>query len=286
MDDRIPELVEGDPARLRQILINLAGNAVKFTEQGEVFTEVRLEHETDTDIILRFDVRDTGIGISEAAQRHIFEAFSQADGSTARRHEGTGLGLAISRQLVVMMGGELGVNSEPGRGSQFWFTVNMSRPSVTSVETTPFDYTGAHPEIRPIGQQLRVLLAEDNPVNQEVGRLILEGLDCQVEVVEDGQRAVEEFFSERYDLIFMDCQMPEVDGYEATRMIRTRETMDQDRNGRVPIIALTAHALEGDREICLESGMDDYLAKPFNAAQIGAMLEKWAPTGSAINPEG
>jgi PAS domain S-box-containing protein len=286
MDDRIPELVEGDPARLRQILINLAGNAVKFTEQGEVFTEVKLEHATDNEVILRFDVRDTGIGIPEAAQRHIFEAFSQADGSTARRHEGTGLGLAISRQLVVMMGGELGVNSQPGRGSQFWFTVKMKRPSVTSVETTPLDYTGAHPEVRPIGQQLRVLLAEDNQVNQEVGRLILEGLDCLVEVVEDGQRAVEEFFSESYDLVFMDCQMPEIDGYEATRMIRTRETMDQDRNGRVPIIALTAHALEGDRELCLESGMDDYLAKPFNAAQISAILEKWAPACFAPPPEG
>jgi len=276
IDESVPDSVEGDSVRLRQILINLQGNAIKFTEKGEVSLSVYLEGETSDNVMIRFQVRDTGTGIAPDAQRKVFDAFSQADDSMARRHEGTGLGLAISKQLVEMMEGKIGVESEPAEGSLFWFTVLLKRGHETArhkhdaeaiVETAGSSLTS---------RQLRVLLAEDNPVNQEVGRLILEGLECQVEVVDDGRLAVEEVFSEKYDLVFMDCQMPDMDGYEATSMIRQREAGIGGERRRVPIIALTAHAMEGDRELCLAAGMDDYVAKPFNAAQIGAILQKWA----------
>ncbi len=274
IDERLPDIVEGDPVRLRQILVNLKGNALKFTERGDVSLNVDVEQESEKDVMLRFEVRDTGIGIPAEAQEHIFDAFSQADASMARRHEGTGLGLAISKQLVGMMGGEIGVESEPGKGSLFWFTVRLRRalPDEQSV-TSPYAIeistgNGA------TGRQLRVLLAEDNIVNQELARLILEGLECRVEVVEDGRLAVEKVCGEEFDLVFMDCQMPEVDGYEATRMIRHREAKSHGKQ-RLPIIALTANAMEGDRELCLEAGMDDYISKPFKAEQVCAMLEKW-----------
>ena len=283
INDSIPDLVEGDPLRLRQILINLKGNAIKFTEQGEISLAVYLAEETAADVLLRFEVRDTGTGIKPDAQKKIFDAFSQADSSMARRHEGTGLGLAISKQLVEMMGGKIGVESEPARGSLFWFTVRLKRGDESAmhrdIEETYVEVAGSSMESR----QLRVLLAEDNPVNQEVGRLVLEALDCMVEVVDDGRRAVEALFSGEYDLVFMDCQMPDLDGYEATRMIRRKEEKFGGERRRVPIIALTAHAMEGDRELCLEAGMDDYLAKPFNAGQIGAILQKWThPRGHAF----
>jgi PAS domain S-box-containing protein len=276
IDDSVPDTVEGDSVRLRQILINLKGNALKFTEHGEVYLETRLEEETPEDILLRFEVRDTGTGITPEAQRKIFDAFSQADSSMARRHEGTGLGLAISKQLVEMMGGNIGMESTTGKGSLFWFTVRLKRAHTIAKQKVEGEAQGKVTESCSLGPQLRVLLAEDNPVNQEVGRLILEGLDCLVEVVDDGRHAVEEVFSERYDLVFMDCQMPDMDGYEATKMIRQREAKIGAEMRRVPIIALTAHAMEGDRELCLAAGMDDYVSKPFNAAQIGAILEKWA----------
>jgi PAS domain S-box-containing protein len=277
IDESVPETIEGDSVRLRQILINLKGNAIKFTEHGEVYLEVRFEEESSEDILLRFEVRDTGTGISPAAQRKIFDAFSQADNSMARRHEGTGLGLAISKQLVEMMGGNIGMESTLGKGSLFWFTVRLKRAHAIARQGIEEETYGIEAKSR-LGTQLRVLLAEDNPVNQEVGRLILEGLGCLVEVVDDGRHAVEELFSERYDLVFMDCQMPDMDGYEATKMIRQREAKIGGELLRVPIIALTAHAMEGDRELCLEAGMDDYITKPFNAAQIGAILQKWMQT--------
>jgi two-component system, sensor histidine kinase len=275
IDESVPDTVEGDSVRLRQILINLKGNAIKFTEHGEVSLEVRLEEETQEDILLRFEVRDTGTGITPAAQRKIFDAFSQADDSMARRHEGTGLGLAISKQLVEMMGGNIGMESTPGKGSLFWFKVRLKRAHAIAKQRFEEETQGIETESCARDIQLRVLLAEDNPVNQEVGRLILEGLDCLVEVVDDGRHAVEELFSEQYDLVFMDCQMPDMDGYEATKMIRKREAKIGGETRRVPIIALTAHAMEGDREHCIEAGMDDYITKPFNATQIGAIIQKW-----------
>jgi signal transduction histidine kinase/CheY-like chemotaxis protein len=276
VDRHIPEVLRGDVLRLRQILINLLGNAFKFTEEGEISLSVS-QVAGKTGAMLRFHVRDTGPGIEKDKLSHIFESFSQADGTMSRRHEGTGLGLAISRQLAEMMGGEIGVESTPGQGSLFWFTVVASAGS-TLPEMKPEDGDSTvRDSNQPAGHKLRVLLAEDNPVNQEVGRLILEGLDCEVDVVEDGSLAVEAVFGEEYDMVFMDCQMPEVDGYEASRIIRQREQLMGGEERRIPIVALTAHAMEGDRENCMAAGMDDYLPKPFNADQISEILRKWAP---------
>ncbi len=277
VDESVPDLLKGDAVRLRQILINLLGNAIKFTEEGEVSLDVSVVKETTAGLILRFDVLDTGPGISHNALSNIFDAFTQADNSMTRRHEGTGLGLPISKQLVEMMGGSLGVASTPGKGSRFWFTIRIARgvsmPPVETVTDSTIQESGG----RSVIPQLRVLLAEDNLVNQEVGRLMLESLDCLVDVVEHGGLAAEAVFRNSYDIIFMDCQMPKVDGYEATKMIRKREQQIREKKRRIPIVALTAHAMEGDRISCIEAGMDDYLAKPFNADQIRDILRKWAP---------
>jgi PAS domain S-box-containing protein len=277
VDESVPDLLKGDAVRLRQILINLLGNAIKFTEEGKVSLAVSVAEETVTRLIVRFDVLDTGPGISHHALANIFDAFTQADNSMTRRHEGTGLGLPISKQLVEMMGGSLCVESTPGKGSQFWFTIRIARGQCMPQVETVTDATIPESGSNSVTPQLRVLLAEDNLVNQEVGRLMLESLDCLVDVVEHGGLAAEAVFRNSYDIIFMDCQMPKVDGYEATKMIRKEEQQTSEKKRRIPIVALTAHAMEGDRISCIEAGMDDYLAKPFNATQIRDILQKWAP---------
>jgi len=275
IDGDIPDELHSDTLRLRQILINLLGNALKFTDAGEVSLHVNLVENSGEDLLIRFNVRDTGQGIETATLPHIFDAFSQADDSMTRRYEGTGLGLAISKQLVEILGGSIGVETSLGKGSLFWFTARLPR-STSPLNKVDLQKPRTTPsEVIADGRTLRVLLAEDNLVNQEVGKLILECLDCQVDVVEDGACAVEAVFSNNYDVVFMDCQMPEVDGYEATKIIRKREALGGETGHRVPIVALTAHALEGDREFCLAAGMDDYLSKPFNASQITTMLQKW-----------
>jgi PAS domain S-box-containing protein len=275
IDVCVPEAVRGDAVRLRQILVNLLGNAVKFTDAGQVFLGLALVEKAADHVVLRFEIRDSGSGIPAEALPFIFDAFSQVDGSMARRHEGTGLGLAISRDLVEAMEGKIGVRSDPGKGSQFWFTVRLQR-----AESVPVTTTVVHAPVKsaecPANEHMpKVLLAEDNPVNQELGRLVLESFNCEVDVVENGREAVEAVFSAEYDLVFMDCQMPEVDGYQATRTIRQREAEMGTEARRVPIVALTAHAMDGDRERCLEAGMDDYAAKPFTAAQILVLLNRW-----------
>ncbi len=275
IDGNVPDALHGDMLRLRQVLINLLGNALKFTDEGEVFLHVSLLEDYGKELTLRFNVQDTGQGIDITTLPHIFEAFSQADASMARRHEGTGLGLAISKQLVEMLGGSLNVETTLGKGSRFWFTAQLPR-SLSPLKQDHFVETRKIPaESTPNTRKLRVLLAEDNLINQEVGKLILENLNCQVDVVGDGAIAVETVFRNSYDLVFMDCQMPEVDGYEAARMIRQREALAGEGGHHIPIVALTAHALEGDRELCLAAGMDDYLSKPFNSDQIATILQKW-----------
>lgn len=278
IEGSVPDELHGDTLRIRQVLINLIGNAIKFTDSGKVSLEVSMVGNAGDVLTLRFDVRDTGQGIEATTLPHIFEAFSQADDSMARRHEGTGLGLSISKQLVGMMGGAIGVESTFGSGSLFWFTVVLPRAQSSEIKEEVVEKLAEQTEMLLDNRQLHILLAEDNLVNQEVGKLILENLDCLVDVVEDGAAAVESATNTDYDLIFMDCQMPLVDGYEATRMIRKREAVAEDGKKRIPIVALTAHALEGDRELCLEAGMDDYLSKPFNSAQIFEMLRKWTLT--------
>jgi CheY-like chemotaxis protein/HPt (histidine-containing phosphotransfer) domain-containing protein len=239
---------------------------------------------------LLFAVRDTGIGIPVAAQARVFEAFAQADGTLARRYGGTGLGLSIARQLVQMMGGQLWLESVPGHGSTFSCTVQVGAASPVS-PPVPADGDAGRPPAREVGEsapafEARVLLVEDNPVNLDVTAAMLERTGCTVDSVSDGEAALERLATRPYDLVLMDCQMPEMDGFAVTRIIRERETRaaagarggPRDPAGRVRIVALTANAMRGDRERCLAAGMDDYLSKPFTEHQLCAMLGRWLAT--------
>ncbi len=275
VEERIPRIVHGDPTRLRQILINLIGNAIKFTEQGSVNLEVTMEGREIENCVLHFEVRDTGIGLTLQQQQGIFDAFSQADSSTTRKYGGTGLGLAISRQLVALMGGGISVESEPGFGATFRFTVQLLIP-----DDQESALAGCHKDQEDFFLlthrfDCRVLVAEDNLTNQIVVKGMLEILGCSVALTANGREAVLMAQKGRYDIIFMDCQMPELDGYSATAEIRA---MEQD-SGRepTPIIALTAHVMSGDREHCLQAGMDDYLGKPLQQNQLQDTLKKWLP---------
>jgi two-component system sensor histidine kinase/response regulator len=415
----VPVFVEGDPVRLRQILINLIGNAVKFTAKGEVVVRVAIAEEGDEEVLCRFDISDTGIGITPEARARIFDSFSQADDTTTRRYGGTGLGLAIARQLTEIMGGKIGVESEPGEGSTFWFTARLRKhhaaadrtspgqdilqgvkalmvddnatnlcilhyqvgawgmhadtaengpralemlrsasrsdpyvvaildmhmpgmdgielaraikadPAIAPVRLVMLTSVGKYGDVmaaqeagilcylsKPVGQarlydclvsvmaepdgtaapvnhpeacepreeqaefDAALLVVEDNLVNQDVARLMLEMLGCRVDLAADGVQAVAAVAGAAYDLVFMDCQMPEMDGYAATRLIRERENKENQASGtrrHLTIIALTGNAIAGDREQCLAAGMDDYLAKPFNIEQLRAVLKRWLP---------
>ena len=415
----IPDTVIGDPVRLRQILLNLVGNAIKFTQAGDVAVTLELAAQGAASLTLKIRVRDTGVGIPETARARLFQAFSQADSSTTRRFGGTGLGLAIVKQLAHLMGGDVGVESVPGLGSTFWFTVNLERPSqsasTTVVTDTPLaglsilivddnptnrqifqahltdwgaavlsatsgedalallaeqsaaqrkmhlavldihmpsmdgmtlarairedtrfrgmvlvalssvdqlpDESSLHPSLfsawlrKPIHQSLlkdcltrlclrapasepptsapppdqagtfaaHVLLAEDNPVNREVASSMLEMLGCTTTMAENGKEAVEATANRRFDLILMDCHMPEMDGLAATALIRRQEAQAEPRH--TTIVALTANAMEGDRERCLAAGMDDYLAKPFTLAQLSALLTRWSAPFATTSQE-
>ncbi len=262
--------VVGDPGRLRQILMNLLGNALKFTRDGSVSLHVFPDGEGGDVVPLRFEVRDSGIGISPDKQDKIFSAFSQADGSTTRKFGGTGLGLAICRQLVELMGGTIGLESKEGEGSVFWFTLILPLGNVEKSITVSQDNPLHDAAVR---FTANVLVAEDNVTNQIVARGMMEQAGLTVDMVDNGQKAVAAAENGAYDLIFMDCQMPVMDGYEATGRIRRME--QQFGTPRVPIIALTAHAMKGDREHCLAVGMDDYLSKPFSEQQLITLLRKW-----------
>jgi PAS domain S-box-containing protein len=268
--------VVGDARRVRQVLTNLLGNAVKFTDKGHARITVTGEGRRDGEARLQFRVEDTGIGIPEEKLSKIFEKFTQADGSTTRRHGGTGLGLTISKQLVEIMGGTMGVTSRPGEGSTFWFTLDMPLSEETSrVRQTATRAPGTERPTPPRTTQepnaTRVLLAEDNIVNREVAALMLERLGCRVDVATTGKDAVEMITRFPYDLVFMDCLMPEMDGFEATDEIRELESGTR----HVPIIAMTGLAMEGDRERCFEAGMDDYLCKPVTLKALQTKLELW-----------
>ena len=270
----VPAVVRGDPNRLRQILINLMGNAIKFTEQGGVTLRLGCagagDGDGDGDVRLAFEVEDSGIGMSAASQAQLFQPFVQVDSSHARRFGGTGLGLAIVRQLVEMMGGRIEVESTPGRGSRFRFTLALA--PAAGAETPP-PAAETHRATRIEG--LLVLLAEDTPTNQEVTRAMLRQLGCLVTVVSDGRQAVESFRRQAPDIILMDCQMPEMDGFEATRQIRAIERAE----GRppTPIVAVTAGILRDERAACLASGMNDFLPKPFRRTDLVDVLMRWRP---------
>jgi PAS domain S-box-containing protein len=264
-----PTLVQGDPGRLRQVLTNLIGNAVKFTPRGEVSLTGRLVAEREQEIDVRLTVQDTGIGIPPERHAAIFESFTQADGSTTRRFGGTGLGLTISRQLVEAMGGRIDLLSETGNGSTFGIELTLPKQIGVPRPATPQPSDRSAVPV-PIG--LRVLVVEDNMVNQKVARRLLEKQGCRTDAVANGLEAVEALARLPYDLVLMDVQMPEMDGYEATAEIRRREVAI---GGHIPIIAMTAHAMQGDRERCLAAGMDDYISKPVNPGALAAALARW-----------
>jgi PAS domain S-box-containing protein len=265
-----PVRATGDPVRLRQILMNLIGNAVKFTDHGEVSIVVGIEWEERDGVRVRFEVRDSGIGITPEAQARLFQPFTQADPSTTRRFGGTGLGLAICKELVEMMGGEIGVESTPGQGSLFWFSARMTRPEPPSLAVERSLGVGAA-GTDPAAIRGRVLVAEDDAVNRKIAKLTLEKQGLRVDFASNGKEAVEAVHRASYDLIFMDCHMPEMDGFEATKTIRNIE----GAHGHVPIIALTASVLEGDQQQCLSSGMDAFLAKPIRPDDLARLLERW-----------
>lgn len=257
-------LVEADPVRLRQLLGNLLGNAIKFTEHGRVWLAVSAATAVDGIAAVTFVVGDTGIGISASAQRRLFMKFSQADASISRRFGGTGLGLAIARELTRVMRGKLEVRSEPGQGSVFSVRLPLrvaSQPSAQRAAEAPSGLSG------------HILIVEDNAVNQMVARRLAEQLGCEVTVAASGEAALPLFAKERFDLVLMDCQMPGLDGYETTREMRRCET----GKNATPIIALTASVLAGEREKCLAHGMNDFLPKPLTRTALAEMLVRWLP---------
>jgi signal transduction histidine kinase/ActR/RegA family two-component response regulator len=275
VDPAAPAALVGDAGRLRQVLVNLLGNAVKFTERGEVRLAVTAVEAAGDRATLRFDVRDTGIGIPPEKQDGIFAAFTQADGTTTRRFGGTGLGLAISHRLVALMGGSLAVESTSGAGSTFFFTVSLA---VHRGALPDDDAAADRGTVAPAaGRSLRVLLAEDNKINQRVAGRFLERLGHRVTVANDGREAVERYRQEPFDLVLMDVQMPEMDGFEAVSAIRE---MERGTGLRIPIVALTAHAMSGDRERCLAAGMDGYLTKPVRLASLVAAIDEVLPVAA------
>ncbi len=294
-----PLALSGDSGRLRQILTNLVGNAIKFTEKGSVEVTLRTLSDSRNSVTVEIGVVDTGIGIGVNQQTRLFQSFVQADDSMSRKYGGTGLGLAISKQLVELLGGSIGVQSELGKGSRFWFTLVLQKLSTqeqlallsAAVEAKPAEQpapivaaaaAGASGTTVPQSASCngaRVLLAEDNPVNQRITQRLLQKVGATVDVVADGRKAVEAFRKSSYDLVLMDCQMPEMDGYEATHDIRASE----EPGHHVPIVALTAHAMAGDRERCIASGMDDYLSKPTTLQDLERTIHKWL--AAAVSPQ-
>ena len=276
VDPAVPSRVRGDQGRLRQVLVNLAGNGLKFTGEGEVSVEAGVLEEEGERVVLEFRVRDTGIGIPREKIQSIFETFTQVDPSMTRKYGGTGLGLAISKRLVEMMGGTISVESVEGAGTEFRFTVEMERADEAG------DDEGAGKDRRKEkGREVlpkfrgRVLLAEDNPTNRLVASRLLEKFGLTVETVGDGKEAIQALEREDFDLVFMDIQMPEMDGLQATRRIRSPSS--KVKNREVPIVAMTAHAMPGDKETCLAAGMDGYVSKPIQASALLEVLEARLP---------
>ncbi len=276
--ENLPPAVLADPMRLRQILSNLVNNAIKFTEQGEVVVEIHRIAEEGDPTWVRLAVRDTGIGIPPERLESIFEAFTQADSSTTRRYGGTGLGLTICKRLTELMGGHIHVHSEVGKGSTFWVELPLPVASAATAKTPEVPSTQGATDL-PAG--LRILLVEDNEVNRKVAVRMLERLGCEVDIACDGQEAVEKTAHQRYDIVFMDVHMPQMDGYEATRLIREQENGSDKHQ---VIIAMTANAMEGDRERCLQAGMDDYLSKPFRESDLRMTLARWTPSRQQGQP--
>jgi CheY-like chemotaxis protein len=270
LDPTLPQVVVGDPGRFRQVVVNLVGNAIKFTQRGSVSLEARAEPTPEGWRVV-VAVADSGIGIREDKLSTIFDAFAQADSSTTRRYGGTGLGLSICKQLTALLGGEIGVTSEVGKGSRFTFDVRVRRPEPGEVPLSP-SRGAVVPSVRP-QRALRVLLVEDNIVNQRLALALLSRGGHEVVLARDGLEAVEAASRGEIDVILMDMQMPVLGGIEATERIRAEERREGRR--RIPILALSAAAMQGDREAGLAAGMDDYLTKPVRAAELEACLLRY-----------
>ncbi|WP_395749795.1 ATP-binding protein [Prosthecobacter sp.] len=277
LSPEVPARLIGDDGRLRQILINLIGNAIKFTHKGGVTIEVSVESETADLVTLHFKINDTGIGIADEMQESIFEAFTQAETSTSRRYGGTGLGLAICRDLIALMQGRIWVESKPGAGSTFHFNAVFGRTSGISIKPKS-------PRIEPVvtaHSSMKVLIVEDGHINQLVGARMLEKRGHTVTLASTGRESIELVKKETFDAILMDVHMPGINGYEATAKIRQGE---KDTGRHVPIIAMTANAMKGDRELCLAAGMDDYISKPLRSAELFQVVEQFARRASAQEP--
>lgn len=274
IDPEIPLLLYGDAGRLRQVLSNLIGNAIKFTPSGTIHVQILNNGEDQEYVTLRFLVCDSGIGIAPDKLELVFEPFTQADNSNTRKYGGSGLGLAICRQLVALMGGGMGVESFEGKGSSFWFTVPLKKqPIVDNVLPSLSPLVDRLGNSGTTGNGLPLLLAEDDLISQKLVRAFLTKLGYTVDISGNGHEVLQALHEKEYALVLMDCMMPGMNGYEATAAIR--DPGSSVRNHSIPIIALTANAMHADRGNCLEAGMDDYLAKPLEFAALVAMLDKW-----------
>ena len=290
----VPRQLVGDPLRLGQVLLNFADNAVKFTERGRVLVSVRRTRQVGAQVLLRFTVSDTGIGIAAGDMHKLFESFEQADASTTRKHGGTGLGLAISKKLALLMGGEVGVDSTPGAGSVFWFTAMLGMvpeslpaatpaPGITAPVSLPVTAEPAHAKAAPARDVLaahqgaRVLLVEDNETNQLVASMILTDAGLVVDIAENGQISVDMVQRTVYDIVLMDMQMPVMDGIEATAEIRRLGLLT------LPIVALTANVMPQDRQRCLDAGMNDFVTKPIGTVAFYQVLLRWLAANKAVN---
>jgi signal transduction histidine kinase/ActR/RegA family two-component response regulator len=271
--DSVPAYVKGDPARFKQVLLNLMSNATKFTERGKIELSIDTAKQHDDRVKLCTSVHDTGIGISEDKLDKIFEVFQQADTSTTRKYGGTGLGLPITKKIANIMGGDVWVESMLGKGSTFYFTASFKKAKRKQQKIiSPVSISDNKILVKDDAKDsARILLAEDNPVNQKLAKIVLTRAGHQVEVANDGQEAFDKYIKapDTFDLIFMDVQMPKMDGMASTKAIR--------KNGfdKIPIVAMTAHAMKGDREKCIQAGMDDYITKPIKKNLVFEMVEKW-----------
>lgn len=272
LDADLPEMIEGDRGRLNQILMNLAGNAIKFTHEGDVSIQVKKLEETSTNVTLRFSVKDTGIGMSEEVLERIFERFTQAESSTTRKFGGTGLGLSISKQLVELQHGEIHVKSKQGIGSEFYFILTYKKSNhVENKQNTDLNRLGSKK------RQVRILLCEDNVMNQKLAEMVIKHFGFDIKIANHGQMGIELVKKENFDLILMDLQMPIMDGYQATSIIR------KNLNNSIPIIAMTAHSLVGEKQKCLEIGMNGYISKPFKQSELLNEINRVLSTSTHSN---
>ncbi|WP_316822392.1 response regulator [Pedobacter gandavensis] len=266
----LPEVLKGDAIRLGQILLNLTSNAIKFTENGEVKVSLKLLNEEEDKISISFEVHDTGIGIPFNKQQKVFDFFEQVTNDTSRRYAGTGLGLSIVKRLVELQGGEIALDSVVGRGSDFHFRMEFGKVTDEIKRQTISSRSKFEPTVLQHGRGIKVLIVEDNPINQLLVIKLLDNQGYEITVAENGRIALEQYEKQSFDIILMDLQMPELDGYETTRIIRK---MEGDK-GDIPIVAMTAHTIKGELEKCINIGMNDYISKPFNASELYQKIEK------------